>query len=170
MESVWENLQVSVDALPQVEAVQFQRHPVRYRTLQYVVAAIWLGIPLAGWLVWMALAPALWLAFAGAVLLALTALKVASIHYGFPKRGYSLRQNDLTYRKGWLFYETTTVPFNRIQHTEVTQGPLERKYKLCSLKIYTAGGSYSDLSVPGLEQEEAAQIRDFIAREAARYA
>ncbi len=62
-----------------------------------------------------------------------------------------------------------TIPFNRIQHTEISRGPIERKYELSTLKIYTAGGSTSDLSIPGLEAEEAEQLKEFVAKKAAIY-
>lgn len=83
---------------------------------------------------------------------------------GFPKRGYILRERDITYSKGWLFHSVTTIPFNRIQHSDVSQGPIERKFKLSTLKIYTAGGSSSDLSIPGLEAGEAQILREFISK------
>ena len=103
-------------------------------------------------------------------MLILIAFNFASIRIGFSRRGYALRERDLTYRKGWIFFSTTTLPFNRIQHTEVSQGPIEKKFDLCTLKIFTAGGSTSDLSIPGLEEEEAQQLRDFISKKAAIYA
>ena len=81
---------------------------------------------------------------------------------GFPLRGYVLRDKDLTYRAGWIFRKVTTIPFNRIQHSEISQGPLGRLFRLNRLKIYTAGGSASDLSIPGLDPEVAVRLRDFV--------
>jgi membrane protein YdbS with pleckstrin-like domain len=170
METVWENLQVPISDLPQVEDVHFQSHPVRYRSLRFLIGSIWLGIIAIAFTVTSTVSPGLWVVFAGIPLLLFIAFSFTSMHFGFKSRSYALRQNDITYKKGWLFYSITTIPFNRIQHTEVSQGPLERKFTLCTLKIYTAGGSTSDLSVPGLEQDEAQQLRDFIARKAASYA
>jgi len=170
MEMVWQNLEVPIDQLPKAEEVEYQRHPIRYKQYSYVVAGIWL-LPLFVAAVVLSIVFAeLWMYLALAAVLALIAVSVLSIEKGFPIRSYALREKDLTYRKGWIFYSVTTIPFNRIQHTEVSQGPLERKYKLSTLKIYTAGGSTSDLSVPGLETDEAAQLRDYIARKANQYA
>lgn len=170
METVWHNLEVPTDELPKVEEVYFQRHPLRYRNYRYLLAAFWLGIPLIGGIVAAAVIREVW-AYAGAGAIAAVAAFVAvAVAKGFLRRAYALREKDLTYRKGWIFTSVTTVPFNRIQHTEVSQGPLERKFKLCKLNIYTAGGSTSDLSVPGLESDEAARLRDYVAKKAARYA
>src|SRR5690606_7570665 len=108
--------------------------------------------------------------FAGVALALFMLFSFFGINIGYRRRSYALREKDLTYKKGWLFSATTTVPFNRIQHTEVSQGPLERRFELCTLNIYTAGGSTSDLSIPGLNEDEAQQLRDFISKKAALYA
>lgn len=167
MESVWQNMEVAVADLPQVEDVNFQRHPIRYQSYRYLLAIFWWALPVGAFVVFSVLFTDWWAIYAGILLGILVALSFVGIGIGYRKRSYALRQNDLTYRKGWLFYSITTVPFNRIQHTEVSQGPLERKYELCTLNLYTAGGSTSDLSIPGLEQDEAQQLRDYIAKKAA---
>lgn len=170
MESVWENLEVPIEELPQIEEVHFQKHPLRYRTYRYVLGLFWTGLPVAGTSVFAVLSedPLAYSVPAGALLIA--AFAFLAVAKGYPRRAYALREHDLTYRRGWIFTSMTTVPFNRIQHTEVSQGPLERKFALCTLNIYTAGGSTSDLSVPGLEADEAARLRDYVARKAAQYA
>jgi hypothetical protein len=169
MQMVWENLEVPINSLPKVEEVYFQKHPRRYRSYRYVTASLWLVLPVLGFGVAAAVLRAWWpLIVLGAFLL-LAMGTFFAISKGYARRSYALRERDLSYRKGWIFTSVTTVPFNRIQHTEVSQGPLERRFKLCTLNIYTAGGSTSDLSVPGLEADEAAQLRDFVARKATQY-
>lgn len=81
---------------------------------------------------------------------------------GFYKKGYLLRENDISYQKGLLIYKLTTVPFNRIQHVEVNQGILAKIFHLSSVKIYTAGGSSSDLSIPGLPVNDAQKLKAFL--------
>lgn len=81
---------------------------------------------------------------------------------GFPKKGYLLREKDISYRKGLFFYKLTTVPFNRIQHVEVSQNFIEKTFALASMKIFTAGGSVSDVSIPGLIPEKAHEIEAFL--------
>lgn len=80
----------------------------------------------------------------------------------FGYKAYAFRERDITYRTGWLWRSTTTVPFNRVQHCEVSQGVLDRYLGLGKLKIYTAGGSSSDVSIPGLFVEQATDLKDFI--------
>ncbi|MCF6333280.1 MAG: PH domain-containing protein [Draconibacterium sp.] len=81
---------------------------------------------------------------------------------GFPKKGYLLREKDLSYQKGLITYKLTSVPFNRIQHVEINQGILAKFLKLSSVKIYTAGGNASDLSIPGLPVEDAQKLKAFL--------
>ncbi|MCA1762922.1 MAG: PH domain-containing protein [Cryomorphaceae bacterium] len=170
MEITWENKEVVGDALPALEKVNFQKHPVRYKRYRYLVSGILWLIPLTAVVILNISLEGYWRFLPIGIMLVLVAFNFASIRIGFSRRGYALRERDLTYRKGWLFYSTTTLPFNRIQHTEVSQGPVEKKFELCTLKIFTAGGSTSDLSIPGLEEEEAQQLRDYISKKAAIYA
>ena len=81
---------------------------------------------------------------------------------GHQHKGYALRERDIIYKKGWIWRSTTVVPFNRIQHTEIDQGPIERMFGLSKLKVFTAGGASSDLKIPGLLPETANRLKDFI--------
>jgi len=83
---------------------------------------------------------------------------VKSYHYKF----YAIREKDLLYRSGIFFRQTAIVPFNRIQHVEMKQTPLDRKFGLAKLVFFTAGGSGSDLKLSGLYKEQAEKIRMFI--------
>lgn len=81
---------------------------------------------------------------------------------GFPRKGYLVRENDVSFKKGLIVYKQTSVPFNRIQHVEVNQGILGKIFKLSSVKIYTAGGTASDLSIPGLPVDTAQNLKAFL--------
>lgn len=81
---------------------------------------------------------------------------------GFPRKGYLVREKDVSFKKGLIFYKQTSVPFNRIQHVEVNQGVIAKIFKLSSIKIYTAGGTASDLSIPGLPVEKAHNLKAFL--------
>jgi len=80
----------------------------------------------------------------------------------FQVQGFAIRERDLTYRSGVFFRRTTVIPYNRIQHAEVKQGPIERRFDLQRLEIYSAGGEGSDLYIPGLPGDRADQLRDYI--------
>jgi len=80
-----------------------------------------------------------------------------------PKRArntrYLLRELDVHVQRGLWWRKTTSVGINRVQHLELTQGPLERMLGLSRLILYTAGGIQSDLVIPGLATKTAAQLK-----------
>lgn len=83
---------------------------------------------------------------------------------GFKKRKFAVREKDISYQKGVFLRTLTSVPFNRIQHVEIDQGPVSRFFKLSSLSVFTAGDSSDDLKISGLKKEEALQIKEFISK------
>ena len=61
--------------------------------------------------------------------------------------------------RGVYWRTVTNIPKSRIQHTDVSQGPLERRYGLGTLVVYTAGTHHSEVKLPGLEFTIAQRIR-----------
>ncbi len=163
----WANHEVPPSDLPRVEAVDYNLHPLRFKSYRVLVTLlIWLG-PVAGFVATIIFTEDKGWYSVGAGLVLPIAFSFIAIPIAYRRRAYALRTRDIIYRKGWIFRSTTTVPFNRIQHTEVSQGPLERRFKLATLRIYTAGSSTSDLAIPGLDEEKAGELREFIANKAA---
>ncbi|MFW5760855.1 MAG: PH domain-containing protein [Cyclobacteriaceae bacterium] len=102
----------------------------------------------------------------------LTALVVLSVTFSilaFPRKGYLIREKDISFQRGLIIYKLTTVPFNRIQHVEVIQGFLPGLFKLSAVKIYTAGGSSSDLFISGLPEEVAKSLKAFLSERISEY-
>ena len=56
----------------------------------------------------------------------------------------------------------TVVPFGRVQHIDVSEGPVERRFRLATLILHTAGTRSAAVSLPGLTREEAESMRDRI--------
>lgn len=81
---------------------------------------------------------------------------------GFRRRKYLVRNKDISYKNGLFLMKTTTVPFNRIQHIEINQGPFSRFFDLAILSIFTAGNSSHDLKIRGIKISEAEKIKEFI--------
>ena len=84
-----------------------------------------------------------------------------------PQRVYRRLHFRLTERllqvvRGWLFHVDTVVPLVRVQHIDVTRGPLEKMFGVATLVVHTAGTHNSIVTLPGLAPERAAQIRDII--------
>lgn len=75
---------------------------------------------------------------------------------------YAVHPDGIEIRKGVIWRQAISVARSRVQHTDVSQGPLERRYGLGTLGIYTAGTDYAKVSLDGLEHETALRIRDHL--------
>ena len=62
--------------------------------------------------------------------------------------------------RSWLWRHHISVPRSRIQHTDVTQGPYERRFGLATLVIYTAGTEHAAIPIEGLSHDTALAFRD----------
>ncbi|EDL49896.1 PH domain-containing protein [Erythrobacter sp. SD-21] len=80
----------------------------------------------------------------------------------YATRGYSIAEERLRVVRGVLFHTDTIVPFGRVQHIDVDQGPLERGFGLATLTVHTAGSHNSSVSLPGLSHSDALAMRDGI--------
>ncbi|WP_310991175.1 PH domain-containing protein [Aequorivita marina] len=77
--------------------------------------------------------------------------------------GFALREKDILFRRGYLVNKTTVVPFNRIQHASIFSDVLDKYLKIATLKIFTAGGSGSDIIIPGLTPDLALRLKEALA-------
>jgi membrane protein YdbS with pleckstrin-like domain len=77
-------------------------------------------------------------------------------------RSYTVSPASIEIRKGVLWRRVASVPRTRVQHTDVSQGPLERRFGLGTLVIYTAGTEHSKVALSGLSHGTASRIRDHL--------
>jgi uncharacterized protein len=75
---------------------------------------------------------------------------------------YRLDRRALEIRRGVLWRSLIDVPRSRIQHSDVSQGPLERMHGLGTLSVYTAGTRYALVRLHGLAHERALAIREHL--------
>jgi membrane protein YdbS with pleckstrin-like domain len=80
----------------------------------------------------------------------------------YKRWGYAFGGDRLRVVSGWLFHSDTVVPLGRIQHIDVHQGPLMRKWDLAQLTVHTAGNHGASISVPGLKLADAVAMREAI--------
>jgi uncharacterized protein len=100
---------------------------------------------------------------------ALAWLVAAVTIVSFPSRrvsrwGYRIGEGQLRVARGWLFRTDTIVPFVRVQHIDVGQGPIERAFGLSHLIVHTSGTHNSTVTLPGLPSDRAAAMRETIRR------
>jgi membrane protein YdbS with pleckstrin-like domain len=75
---------------------------------------------------------------------------------------FDVRENDLLLEHGIFTRVKTIIPYRRMQHTDVSQGIIERSYGLARLVVYTAGTRVAAAVIPGLPIDYAEQLRDHL--------
>ncbi len=76
--------------------------------------------------------------------------------------GFALDDRELQVAHGWLMRVHTIVPIGRVQHIDVSQGPIERACGVATVVLHTAGTDHSRVAVPGLSRAAAEAVRDRI--------
>jgi uncharacterized protein len=80
----------------------------------------------------------------------------------FKRWGYAHTTEELHVASGIWTHTQTSVAFHRVQHIDVSQGPIARMFGVCRLVLNTAGTMHSRIALPGLTRETAEALRDEI--------
>jgi membrane protein YdbS with pleckstrin-like domain len=141
-------------------AIEFALHP---RALDLWRWTAW------GWIAVLATPGTAGLAFAGNGLPALLVALAAFLLGLFMRRylaAYAARfrcrllLDGLWIERGVYWRRETFVPRARVQHTDVNQGPLARRFGIAELKVFTAGTQAAEIEVDGLAHADALALRD----------
>jgi membrane protein YdbS with pleckstrin-like domain len=162
------------DAAP-APAVVWQRLDPRVIQLQRTVGWIVFAVVMAVYtaflgILWIAMwlkddDMALWLPLTLSAPWPLIALLLVWLAHRFPELHYRyttwrIDTIGLTIRTGVVWRKEISVARSRVQHIDVSQGPLERRYGLSTLSVYTAGTEHSEVDLDGLEHGVALAARD----------
>lgn len=123
----------------------------------FILAAAFVG---EAWIGTLADLP--WGLLVAAALLILLYLVLCAPPRRYRAWGYGMDGEELQVRRGVWTRVHTVVPLDRVQHIDVSQGPLERMLGICSLVLHTAGTLHSQIVLPGLTRATAEGIRDEI--------
>ncbi|NCP13793.1 MAG: PH domain-containing protein [Sphingomonadales bacterium] len=99
---------------------------------------------------------------AGTALVIALALIIRVPARRYNARGYQISDDRLRVVRGLLFRSDTVVPFGRVQHIDVAQGPLERFFGIATLTVHTAGNHNASVALPGLGELLAREMRETI--------
>lgn len=165
MENFSNHILLSED-LPVMDEKTFNPLDKRWLKISFIRIAIFFAVPVAVFIAFPILSdksiPKIVMISGASILTFLMICVVTFTIFAFPRKGYLVREKDISFQRGLITYKLTTVPFNRIQHVEVTQGVLPKLFKLSSVKLFTAGGNSSDLSIHGLPEDAANSIKTFL--------
>ena len=163
-DAMFENPEIPLDALPGTDNLDWQAIDPRHVRQQRIVRMSVLGA--VGVVATAAnLLPDV--IIAAPLLIWGVALLLSAPVYWWPRlawsrRGFVVRDKDIVCRGGVVWHKVTAIPFNRIQHVETSSTPLDRRFGLAALQIFTAGGSGADLRIEGLEAGLAERLRAHI--------
>lgn len=163
---MFENPEIAVENLPGTDTVQWKALDPAFKRLRQVqsgLALLGAAVPLT-FITVVAEIPALPATIIWSQWLLILVVLLVWPNIAFPKRGYVIRDRDILFRRGVIWRSVTAVPFNRIQHVETSNTPLDRKFSLATLQLFTAGGSSGDLKIDGLAASVAEQLRIYILR------
>ncbi len=74
---------------------------------------------------------------------------------------YWMTDDTIELRHGLVFRAESSIPYFRVQHIDVRQGPLQRAAGIVDLVISTASAA-TDATLPGVEPERADSIRQAV--------
>lgn len=133
-----------------IEPTAFKPSP---EFLNYMKFTFWIGLLLmdglvaAGWIVLTVALPWLGLVLLIPVLILLVLVNIIgylAVHLKYDTTWYVMTDRSIRIRRGiWVITEMT-LTFENIQNVTVSQGPLQRYFKISDIMIETAGGGASE--------------------------
>jgi len=158
------NETIDTTSLPRFEEVQFTKlHPFYWKvilintSITLIILGIILGV--ACYNIEELIAYQMQVSIIYVVLVAL----IFFFYYiGFKKKAFAFREHDVLYRHGIIATNTIVIPYNRIQHVALHEGIVSRFFGLAEVEIFTAGGSSSDIGIPGIEKIQAENIKQLL--------
>lgn len=164
MEQTFTNEIIDTASLPKFEEVQLTPlHPDYWKViLVNIITAYIIVASAAGFVVYMVDEPIPYLLYGAIAFVFIIAINIIIARISFKNRGFAFRTHDVIYRSGAISLTTTIIPYNRVQHAALYEGWLARKFGLAAVEIYTAGGTNSDIKIPGIEKEHAENIKQLL--------
>jgi uncharacterized protein len=158
------NETIDTTQLPKYEEVEFSfLHPNYWKIILATLAVFFLiagvGIGLA---MYFNDELSMFITELGIVYVVLLVLVVFFSRLGFKKKGFAFRNHDVLFRHGIIATNTLVIPYNRVQHVALHEGLLSRFFGLAKIEIFTAGGSSSDIEIPGIAKEQAENIKQLL--------
>ena len=160
------NETIDTTQLPKYEEVVFTALHSNYKTVVLLNTSIFSGIVVIGATIYALfnhdiLTPVNW-TFVSIGLLVLLGLVYFFALLGLKKKGFAFRNHDVLYRSGIITTSTMVIPYNRIQHVALHEGLISRYFGLAKIEIFTAGGSASDIEIPGIAKAQAEDIKQLL--------
>ncbi|WP_026705765.1 PH domain-containing protein [Flavobacterium soli] len=158
------NTTIDTTQLPRFEEVQFSKlHPDYWKVMLINTAITFLILGVAiGFVFYFNEGIRDFAVYFGVGFGILVGLTIVFSRIGFQKRGFAFREHDVLFQSGVIATKTIVIPYNRVQHVALHEGLVSRYFGLAKVEIFTAGGSSSDIEIPGIEKEQAENIKQLL--------
>lgn len=158
------NVQLDIDALPRAATIQWQKLDPSYPRQAATSVLFGFSIIFIPLIIAASVFIVQWLAaLLVAGLYLVVTLPITTLVWAMAKRRrIAIREHDIGYQKGIFWRSSIFAQIHRVQHMEVSSGVIERRFKLNTVKFFTAGGATADLSIPGLDAKRTEQLRALI--------
>jgi len=106
-----------------------------------------------------------------ALLVAAVALVLGILHAWrlFATWRWAVRPDDVFASYGVLWRTRRSIPRVRVQHVDVSSGPVDRALGIVHVSLHVAGALGPVLTIPGLAPAEAEQVREALLESARRH-
>lgn len=160
MSDVQNDLNEAIRESVPVDALTY--HPVerRYRNVQMILTALLYLFIGACALFLLLLENPLWCIIAEGALAVTLGINLFILRKAWERKGYALREQDISYRSGVVFPSVTTIPYSRIQQVSVRQNPVSKMFGLYSVEVANGAQALASITIHGLNKEDASMINE----------
>lgn len=156
------NRQIEIETTDRIEELRYEPVSPKYRAVQRASATITYATLAALALLLLLVDNPWWCVAAEAVIVVSLIVNLVILSKAYLRKGYALREHDITYRSGVIFPTTTTVPFSRIQQVSICQNPVSKFFGLYAIDVVNGAQALSTLAIHGLTKEKADGIKNVI--------
>lgn len=150
-----------------MEKLNLKKQQVEYLKLQRIIVSIVFLLILIGVGISLYFSPASFLESLLVMVLIVAFYIGIYVYQGVAYKHFSYAMSDygLYINQGVFWRRKIIVPRNRVQHTDVIQGPLERKFDLAELVVHTAGTRNASVKLLGISHATAEELRESLSFE-----
>lgn len=145
-----------------VEDLQYEPIDRKYQIVQIVLTLSGYLVLATSALLLLLLDNCLWFFLAEGIILIAMSINFIIVRKAWIFKGFALREYDISYRSGIIFPIITTIPYNRMQQVSVKQNPVSKFFNLYSVEVVNGAQAMSSLTIPGLTEERANQIKNIV--------
>jgi membrane protein YdbS with pleckstrin-like domain len=96
------------------------------------------------------------------ILLVIAALVTRFVLEAARVKRYAIRQHDILFESGVFWRSQTIQPLNRVQHVEISSGPIDKRFGLAEVHLFSSGSGAATYVIPGLPIRVAEDLREFV--------